>query len=96
MNENEHKVIKIFDGDTFQIEGNWERLGRTGNIVRPYGYDTPEKGHPGYEEAKQKLTNLLLDKIVTITKERIIDHFGRLIANVEYNGKDLHEYFKKN
>jgi endonuclease YncB( thermonuclease family) len=81
MSENEHRVA---DGDTFWIEGYWERLGRTGNVVRPYGYDTPEKDQPGYAEAKQKLKNLIHDKKITITKEHIIDHYGRLVANVDF------------
>jgi micrococcal nuclease len=89
----EFKVREVIDGDTFRIEGNWERVGRKGNVIRPYGYDAPEKGKPGYLEAKQKLTDLILGKMIAVTKVRLLDKFGRLVAHVEYDRKNLSDYF---
>jgi micrococcal nuclease len=89
----EYKVREVIDGDTFRIEGKWERQGRTGDVIRPYGYDTPEKGEPGYEETKQRLIDLILGKTIKIAKVRMMDHFGRLIAHIEFEGKSLAEYF---
>jgi len=34
--------------------------------TRPLGYNTPEKGQFGYEQAKIKLTNLILNEKVKI------------------------------
>jgi micrococcal nuclease len=89
----DYQVREVIDGDTFRIEGKWERRGRKGDIIRPYGYDTPEKGEPGYEETKQRLTDLILGKTVSVVYVRSMDHFGRLVARVEFEGKSLAEYF---
>jgi len=61
--------------------------------VRPTGYDTPEKGETGYEQAKQKLKDLILGKTVDIKSVKIVDQWGRLVADVYYNGKNLADYF---
>jgi len=86
------KVTKVIDGDTFEIEKGWEWRGETGNIIRPTGYNTPEKGEIGYEEAKEKLTKLILGKIIEINEAETIDH-GRLVCPVIFNGKNLADYF---
>lgn len=89
----EFTVTEVFDGDTFRIWPRWEWGNRKGDIVRPLGYNTPEEGEPGYEEAKRRLTNLILNKKVEIGNVETIDTYGRLLARVYYNGKDLAEYF---
>jgi endonuclease YncB( thermonuclease family) len=48
-------VSEVIDGDTFKVQNGWKWNERRGDTVRSAGYDTPEKGKPGYEEAKQKL-----------------------------------------
>jgi len=52
----EQKVTKVIDGDTFEIEKGWKWGEEPGKIVRPTGYNAPEEGESGYEEAKTKLT----------------------------------------
>ena len=54
---------------------------------------TPEKGEPGYEEAKRRLSNLILNKTVDIRNPKTIDDYGRLVADVYYKGKNLADYF---
>ena len=81
------KVSKIIDGDTFEIEG--------GIIIRPVGYNTPEKGEKGTQKAKQELTALIspkaIVKIYPITK----DSYGRVLARVIVSGRDLSKLMKQ-
>jgi len=57
------------------------------------GYDTPEENERGYEEAKRRLSNLILDKTVNIKNAKTIDNYGRLVADVYYRDKNLADYF---
>ncbi len=69
------KVVKVFDGDTFEIllEGNETAR------VRMEGIDAPEGGMPYYRVSKRFLTDLCAGKIVNIAiKEK--DHYGRYVA----------------
>lgn len=86
------KVTKIIDGDTFEVLPNWKWENQEGNVVRPTGYNTPEKGQPGYQEAKDKLTRLILGKDVEL-KKAIRITYGRLLCDVYFNGKNLADYF---
>ena len=86
-------VSEIIDGDTFNVKNGWKWNEKKGDTVRPTGYDTPEKGESGYEQAKQKLKDLILGKTVDIKSAKIVDQWGRLVADVYYNGKSLADYF---
>lgn len=86
------KVVKIIDGDTFEVSPNWEWGDQKGNTVRAKGYNAPEEGQPGYEEAKEKLRRLILGKEVEL-KDPIKVTFGRLLCDVYYQGKNLADYF---
>lgn len=86
------KVIDVIDGDTFKVEGGWKSGDTTGDVVRPTGYNTPEKGQPGYEAATKKLRDLILGKTVYLGRAVNFDH-GRIVCPVNYGGKDLAEYF---
>ena len=86
------KVIKVIDGDTFEVSPKWEWNNQEGNIVRANGYDAPEQGQPGYQAAKDKLTSLILGKEVEL-KNPIKITYGRLLCDVYYQGKNLAEYF---
>jgi micrococcal nuclease len=88
----EFTVSEVIDGDTFKVKEGWELDEKKVDIVRPTGYNTPEEGEPGYEEAKQKLKKLILYKIVEINNPQDIDK-GRLVADVYYEGKNLADYF---
>lgn len=86
------KVIRVIDGDTFGVSPNWKWNEQTGSIIRANGYDTPEEGQPGYQTAKEKLENLILNKEVEL-KNPIRITYGRLLCDVYYNGKNLADYF---
>jgi len=86
-------VSEIVDGDTFKVKNGWEWDEKKGDTIRPTGYNTPEKGKPGYEQAKQKLKELILEKTVDIRSAKIVDEWGRLVADVYYNNKNLADYF---
>ena len=87
-----HKVTKIIDGDTFEVSPGWTWNGHEGNVVRPRGYDAPERGQLGYQEAKDKLTSLILHKEVEL-ENPIGLTYDRLLCDVYYEGKSLAEYF---
>ena len=89
----EFQVIEVTDGDTFKVKGNWTMGNATGNLVRPTGYNTPEKEERGYKEAKQKLTQLILNKTVDVKNIQAIDKHGRLVADIYLEGKNLADYF---
>ena len=91
----EFTVSEVVDGDTFKVKNGWKWDNKTGDTVRPRGYDAPEKGEPGYEEAKEKLRRLILNEKVEIKNPQTIDDWGRLVADVYYKGKNLADYFPK-
>ena len=86
------KVTEVIDGDTFKVSPRWKWNGEVGDLVRPTGYDTPEKGSPKYTELTNKLKRLILGKIVELKTVYKIDK-GRLVCDVYFNGKNLAEYF---
>lgn len=86
------KVTEVIDGDTFKVSPNWKWNGQSGDTVRSNGYDTPEKGERGYDQATTKLSNLILGKEVEL-KKPITFTYGRLLCDVYVNGKNLKDYF---
>jgi len=68
-------VTKIIDGDTI---GTSVRK----KPIRIDGIDTPEKGQPGYSEAKKALNELLKGEKVTVTPVAT-DVYGRTVAKVK-------------
>jgi len=85
-------VSRVIDGDTFEVKNGWEWNNKKGKMVRPTGYNTPEKGEEGYAEATLKLTNLILEEKVDIRTAYKIDR-GRLVADVYYGDNNLADYF---
>ena len=62
----------VQDGDTFRTAmKNWIRLAR---------YDAPEEGKPNFEEAKQLLSNFILNK--EIEYEQVGMSYNRIVAEV--------------
>ncbi len=86
------KVTKVIDGDTFEVSSGWKWNNESGTVVRPNGYNTPEEGKQGYDAAKDKLSNLILNKEVELVKAIKVT-YERLLCDVEYNGKNLADYF---
>lgn len=93
------KVIRILDGDTFEVDTKFfpPELGTI--KVRAGGIDTPESGYRAqcdYErnlavEAKQLATNTLLNKTVVITDIQADKYGGRVVAVVTIDGKHYNE-----
>ena len=73
------RVIEVVDGDTFQL--------KSGVRVRLMGVDAPEYGNCGSEEAKKKLSELILNKNVEL-KETVEEKYGRSLSLV-YQNKTL-------
>ena len=72
-------VARVIDGDTFVLE-NGER-------VRLIGIDTPERGEKCFEEAKNRLQELVFDKDVLLYKDQSHrDKYGRLVRFVYVDG----------
>ena len=80
-------VNKIFDGDTI---GTSVRK----KPVRIEGMDTPEKGEPGYSDAKKALEKLLKDEKVTVTPVAT-DVYGRTVAKVKKGSTPVPNLMKK-
>lgn len=80
-------VEEVYDGDSFRVSG-WHLNGREGTGVRIADSDAPERGEPGYEEAKRRLTSLILGKHVGLDS-KAIDVYGRLVADVYVGGQNV-------
>lgn len=79
------RVTRVIDGDTIVVNGH--------ETVRLMGVDTPETVKPftpvqcGGPEAS-RFVKRLTHKSVTLTRIKA-DYYGRTLAYVSYNGKDL-------
>ena len=77
-------VYNIVDGDTLDIE-----LGR----VRLSGINTPETGECYYEEAKEKLKELVLQQEVFLETDMTdIDKYGRFLRYIYTNSTFVNGY----
>ena len=81
------KVTEIID-----VSPNWKWQGESGDTVRANGYNAPEEGQPGYQQAKDKLKKLIFGKEVEL-KNVIKITFGRLLCDVYIGGKNLADFF---
>lgn len=82
------KVISVIDGDTFIID--------SGEKVRLICVDTPEENEKGYQEAKQFLENLILNKQIRLEKDvSETDKFGRLLRYAYINGTNSEIFVNK-
>jgi len=84
----QHTVVNVIDGDTFDVNPEWIRNGEKGGRVRIANMDAPEEGQSGYQAAKDRLTDLILNKQVTLGPALNFDR-GRLVCEVYHQGKSL-------
>ena len=85
-NISNNSVLEVIDGDTFKL-GN-------GEIVRLICVDAPEKGKQGYEEAKEFLSFLILNKEVRLEKDvSDKDEYGRALRYVYVKDVYVREIF---
>ena len=80
------KVTKVIDGDTFETRSRK-------HPVRLADVDTPEKGQPGYADAKKALENLIGGKEVTVVT-KAHDTYNRSVANVKVGSKSVNNVMK--
>ncbi|KZX11525.1 thermonuclease family protein [Methanobrevibacter curvatus] len=81
----------VVDGDTIDVDG----VGR----IRFVGVNTPERGEPGYKEAKDFIKQMCLGKTIylDIDDKKHFDRYGRVLAVVYVNGANINqELLKKN
>lgn len=71
------KVVKISDGDTFTLLADGNRQEK----IRLHGIDCPEKKQDFGQVARQKLSDLVFGKQVSV-KRTDTDRYGRTIAIV--------------
>ncbi|MDP2906739.1 MAG: thermonuclease family protein [Nanoarchaeota archaeon] len=73
--EGPYKVIKVIDGDTIKLNNS--------QIIRMSGINTPETGECYYQEARDKLTEMILEKDVFLEKDKTnTDKYGRQLRYV--------------
>jgi micrococcal nuclease len=79
-------VRRIIDGDTFVIRYDGEPTS-----VRILGIDTPERGEPGFIEARERLARQIEGRVVRLSFDgpRKRDAFGRLLATVSVDGRPI-------
>jgi len=75
-------VTKVLDGDSVIIEG--------GKQVRLLGIDADEKDEPCYEPAKDRLSEFVLGKEVTLIRDlNDTDTYGRLLRYLQVDGTNV-------
>lgn len=73
-------VTKVVDGDTIVVEG--------GQRIRLLNMDTREKGQNCYQEAKDRMQQLVLLKNITLERDKEDkDRYGRLLRYVYADGE---------
>ena len=82
------KIDRVIDGDTIKANET---------SIRLLGINTPEKGEKGYQEAKEFLEKMVLNKLVQLeyVGERE-DRYGRTLAYVFVNGENINSKIVEN
>jgi micrococcal nuclease len=80
----------VVDGDTADLVIDVGFRMTTEQRVRLLGINTPERGHEGYQAAKDYLKERILDKLM-IVQTRKSDAFGRYLATVYVDGQNINE-----
>ena len=91
-----YQAVKVSDGDTLNVQ-KVENGKFVGEIVkiRMFGIDAPEKTQDYGIESKQALEKLVNGKTLEIA-EKNRDRYGRTVAVVYVNGKNVNEEMVKN
>jgi micrococcal nuclease len=91
MYEYQAKIISVVDGDTVDVEID---LGFKINIhqrIRLAGINTPERGEHGFLEAKQCLTDEILNKIVKLQTTKI-SKWGYYLGDIYSEDKHINQF----
>jgi len=92
--ENMFEVIKILDGNTFEVTPFWQWHNENGVIVSARGYRAPATGEADHEKIKTKLMELLFGECVTL-KDAVAIKDDALVCRVYIQDKDLADYFSE-
>ena len=75
-------VTKVLDGDTILVEG--------GEHIRLIGIEADESAYPCYEQAKERLEDLILGKTVRLEQDvSDVDLYGRCLRYVFLDGGNI-------
>jgi endonuclease YncB( thermonuclease family) len=85
------KVIGIKDGDTVEVLFNEVPI-----VIRLEHIDCPEKKQPYGKRAKQFTSDFAFGKTVHVLSTGKKDRWGRLIAVIEFDNKNLNKELVKN
>ena len=85
------KVVKVSDGDTFTLLDANNKQHR----VRLDGIDCPENKQDYGEKARQFTASLIAGKNITVDNSNM-DRYGRILAFVIVDGKNVNEELLKN
>ncbi len=91
VTELKHRVIQVINGDSFIVSPPWEFKKKKGLRVQCTGYNKPERHNPGYQEAKKKLKEIVLNKEINLKPIRLSQ--GRLLCAVYIDGKNVADFF---
>ena len=91
-----YQAVKVSDGDTMNVQ-KVENGKFTGEVIkiRMFGIDAPEKSQDYGSESKQALEKMVNGKTLEI-EEKNRDRYGRTVAVVYVNGKNVNEEMVKN
>ena len=91
-----YQAVKVSDGDTLNVQKveNGKFVGKIVKI-RMFGIDAPEKTQDYGIESKQALEKLVNGKTLEI-EEKNRDRYGRTVAVVYADGKNINEEMVKN
>ena len=79
------RVIKVIDGDTLKLN--------TTEKIRLSGINTPEKKECHYQESKDKLTELTLNKEIYLEEDYTNKgKYGRLLRYIHTKDQDINNY----
>src|SRR4051812_43417070 len=82
------KVVRIIDGDTFVLLVEKPDGSKQQQRVRITSIDSPEETQAYYQVAKDHLGKLIHEQVVKVEPKKT-DTYGRTVAKVLYEGKDI-------
>lgn len=83
------RVTDVVDGDTVDLEIDLGFLVTTRLRARLHSINTPERGHPGWAAARDRLIELVLNKPVVVHSRKPRDKYGRFLATLFVDGQDI-------
>lgn len=88
----EGTFVRAVDGDTYELDFDYGFKSRQIHDVRLRGYDTPEKKHPKYEEAKNLAAFVMQGRPLLLTTYKrasgtYVEDRGRYLCDVVVVGE---------